>query len=154
MERGYRDFEALLAGLSPAQRVTPGVIGEWSVKDILAHIAEHARRAYRWLEIRVRGQIPEVFQPYAMPEPDLARLNDQIYRQYRNHSLAEVRANFEQAYLEGLAWVRSAADADLFEAQLLALAGGEPLWEAVAANTYWHYTEHAQDICRWLEAQP
>jgi hypothetical protein len=33
----------------------------------------------------------------------------------------------------------------------LQLQGGEPLWEAIAANTFWHYEEHGEDIRRWQE---
>jgi len=154
MELGYHEFQALLQGLSPAQMLAPGVVGVWAVKDIVAHIAEHARRTLGWLDLRVRGQVPEVYQPYAMPEADLDRLNDQIYQHYRDRPLADVLADLEHVYAEGLAWVRSAADADLFDAGRLALVDGEPLWEAVAANTYSHYAEHGQDIRRWLAATP
>lgn len=150
MEQGYRDFKRLLEGLSTTQMLAPGVAGAWSVKDIVAHITEHARRMLRWLEVRLQGRVPEAFQPYAMPEPELAVLNDQIYQQYRDYPLAEVLVDFDQVYAEGLAWVRAAPEADLLEATRLALLDGEPLWEAVAANTYQHYAEHGADIRRWL----
>jgi hypothetical protein len=27
---------------------------------------------------------------------------------------------------------------------------GSPLWYMVAANTWWHYEEHDEDIKKWL----
>ena len=153
IQHGYQDFQTLLSSLSPAQMLVPGVIGIWSVKDIVAHIAEHARRMLQWLEVRVRGQLPETFQPYGMPEPELARLNEQIYLQHRDRPLAEVLADFEETYAQVLAWVRRTPAADLLDARRLALAEGEPLWEAAAANTFSHYAEHGQDIRKWLDSR-
>ena len=44
MERERAKLDALLEGLTPARMVEPGVVGEWSVKDVMAHL-----RIARWL---------------------------------------------------------------------------------------------------------
>ena len=44
MHNGYTAFENLLAPLSETQMTTAGVNGEWSIKDILAHLAAWQKR--------------------------------------------------------------------------------------------------------------
>jgi len=45
-------LSAMLARLDDSQMVTPGVQGNWSVKDILAHMSAWDRRGMRWLKER------------------------------------------------------------------------------------------------------
>jgi hypothetical protein len=42
------DFETLLAGIPEAWMTEPGVEGEWSIKDIIAHIAWASVRVWGW----------------------------------------------------------------------------------------------------------
>ena len=50
MDQGYTTFELLLAPLSETQLTIPGVNGEWSIKDILAHLAAWQGRVAERLE--------------------------------------------------------------------------------------------------------
>ena len=38
LEKAWRDFQESYAGLSDSQMMTSGVTGDWSVRDILAHV--------------------------------------------------------------------------------------------------------------------
>ena len=50
------EFEDLLAGLSPDEMTRPGVAGDWSVKDTLAHLAWYeAEEAEFYGETSVEG---------------------------------------------------------------------------------------------------
>jgi hypothetical protein len=150
MHAGHSRFQALLAGLSAAQMTQPGVVGAWSVKDIVAHVVVHQHRLIRWLDERLRGRLPDVAQPYGMPEEDLAELNEQIYQEHRHRPLAGVLSDLDASYARTLARVEAAPEEDLFDPDRFRLEGGEPLWEAVAANTFWHTQEHGRDIRAWL----
>ncbi|GHO61289.1 hypothetical protein KSC_001810 [Ktedonobacter sp. SOSP1-52] len=50
MERGYTAFEAFLAPLSEAQLTESGVSGDWSLKDILVHLATDKGALLRFLK--------------------------------------------------------------------------------------------------------
>lgn len=151
IQDGYRLFKAMLAELSDEQMTEAGVTGEWSVKDILAHIVVHQQRMIRWLEESLRGIVPEMAQPYGMPEDDLAEVNEQIYLENRDRPLTQVLSDLDESCAQALAVVRAAVEEDLIDTSRFRLQGGEPLWEAVAANTFWHYEEHGRDIRTWLE---
>jgi hypothetical protein len=146
----YSGFKELLSGLAPEDFLHPGVNGDWTVKDVLAHIQVHEERMIAWISKRIGGSLPSEFQPYDMPEDALAVVNERIYQENRARELDEVEAAFAQAHRAALALVDAAAEADLFDAARYHLNGGEALWAAVAANTYEHYEEHGRDIRAWL----
>ncbi len=53
---GCADVEAFLARLTEAQQRVPGVVGTWSVRDILAHFIAHEQRALEELRHALRGE--------------------------------------------------------------------------------------------------
>src|SRR5690349_275489 len=94
-----RRLERMLARLSEAQMVQPGVHHKWSVKDILAHIAIWDERGTRWIREAAQGHIP------AIPEPgrtwaDLDQLNEQTYLSNRHRPLQEVLADFQRTFAQ------------------------------------------------------
>jgi hypothetical protein len=90
------NFESLIAPLSEAQLCTATLEGQWSIKDILAHIAAWERICTGWLEEFVRGETPH--PEYLFNEPQ----NERIYQQYRDLSLEEVQGMFHHAYQQFL----------------------------------------------------
>ena len=149
---GYEVFKELLAEFNREQLTRPGVIGEWSVKDIVAHIVVHEQRMIQWAGERLRGEMPRAPQPYDMPEDELAVVNERIYRENRDRSLQDVLHDLDQAHAEAMALVDAAAEEDLMDPHRFQLKGGEPLREAIAANTFQHYEEHSRDIRAWQVA--
>ncbi|MGD8586077.1 MAG: ClbS/DfsB family four-helix bundle protein, partial [Chloroflexota bacterium] len=61
-----RRLEQNLELLDEAQMLRPGVVGDWSVKDILAHLADWECRFLGWYRAGQRGEVPET------PAPDLS----------------------------------------------------------------------------------
>jgi hypothetical protein len=143
---GYARFRKLLAGLDPAQIAAPAEAGEWSVKDTLAHILVHEERMLRWIDERLSGRLPAAPQPYGMPDERLDEINRRIFEENRDLPLDEILAGLDEFHALALELVRGAAERDLFDPTRFQLEGGEALWQAVAANTYEHYQEHARDL--------
>lgn len=148
---GYQLFQALLADISEQRMLEPGVVGQWSIKDLLLHIVVHQQRMICWVQERLRGRVPAAPQPYAMPEDELAGVNQQIYLENRATPLNSALAELEKSHRQALAMVERASEDGL---QRVKLQGGEALWQAVAANTFEHYQEHGQDIRAWLQKAP
>jgi len=51
-------LEKFLAELSPAQMIEPGVVGERSVKDVLAHLIEWEHMVLSWHVAGLQGKAP------------------------------------------------------------------------------------------------
>ncbi len=150
LKSGHLQFKTFIAGLTAEQMQQPNVVGVWSIKNILAHIVVHEQRMIDWVTKTLRGEKPEAPQPYSMPEEALNRLNEQIYQQNRDRPLVDVLTDLETTHLQTLDMVAAASERDLLDPRRFSLQDGEPLWEAIAANTFWHYEEHGRDIRAWL----
>ncbi len=149
--RAERDrFEAILAELDAAQMVQPGVVGLWSVKDILAHIAAWESLMVGWLEEILKGDIPEALAP-GQSWDGLDQFNEQIYLENRPRPLDDVLAEFHASFRRAWDAVHAAPEEALLEADRYPWREGNPVWHIVAANMSWHYPEHGASIRAWLE---
>ena len=149
----YAQFESLIAPLSETQLCTAPSAGEWSIKDIMAHIAIWEQICARWLDEFLGGGIP---QPSERLDD---QSNDRIYRENRDRSLAEVQKLFHHAHQQFLHQVNLLAqtfsEEDLNAPHRFAWTESWPgysLIAAIADNSYEHYQDHAQQIRRLLDA--
>lgn len=143
-------LETILRKVSDDRMAQPGVESNWSVKDILAHISVWERRMIQWVEESLRGETPERPAP-GMTWDDLDRLNEQTYQLDRDKPLDEVSAEFRNSYQRSLKTVEALSEDDLNDPQRFEWRKSDPLWHMVAANTFWHYKDHAETIAAWLE---
>src|SRR5690348_7645855 len=75
MHTGYAVFETLLAPLNQEQMTKPGVNGEWSVKDILAHLTAWQRHLLHLIEVTKRSEEPSDIPPGLTDD----QINEQFY---------------------------------------------------------------------------
>ena len=95
-----------MARVQPQQMTTPGVVGRWSVKDLVAHIT--------WSEREMVG----VLAARALVGSDLWSLtnderNEIVYQQNRDRPLDEVLAEAKAVYARLLALVSGMSAAEL-----------------------------------------
>jgi hypothetical protein len=145
-------FDTLVARLSDTQMLEPGIEGNRCIKDILAHITDWEQRMILWIQESVAGLTPQRPAP-GMTWNDLDRLNEQTYLENKEKPLVEVMPASRYSYTQALQAVQALSEADLFDGRRFAWRDGDPLWHMVAANTWWHYKEHREQIEAWLEAR-
>ena len=138
-----REFEALLGDLNPRQMTQPGVSGQWSVKDILAHIAWYeSEEADFYGEINVEGsplwKVPQ--------EPR----NQILFEQNRDRPLEEVLADFRQAHERLLNVIERLSEEDLATPGRFPGTSVEwPPWRKIAVHSCHHDREHVDMIRVW-----
>ena len=67
-------LEKKFSRLTPEQMVWSGSMGDWSVKDILAHLVDWEQRFIGWYKIGQKGEIPETPAPGMKKDWRLATL--------------------------------------------------------------------------------
>ncbi|MFH2039921.1 MAG: ClbS/DfsB family four-helix bundle protein, partial [Chloroflexota bacterium] len=82
---------------------------------------------------------------------DLDKLNEQTYLANKDRLLDEVLTASAESYSRVLDAIQNLSDEDLFDGSRFAWREGDPLWHMVAANTWWHYREHRQQVETWLK---
>src|SRR5437763_1621810 len=142
------EFESVLAPLSQAEMITTGVNGEWSIKDVLAHITAWQKRTIIRLEAAAEGR-EQTMTPVSNEE-EMNALNEQFYQENKARLLSDVLADWRATHLRMLEAVQVLSDEDLNDPYKFAWNGGNALWQNVAGNTYEHIDEHSGPVEQWL----
>jgi hypothetical protein len=145
-------LERLLEGISPEMMVEPGFEGDWSIKDILAHITEWEQLMVGWTQETLRGETPNRPAPGSTWD-DLDQLNERLFQKNKSKGLDEVLTSFYDHYPKMYDLITSLSDEDLMKPDQFEWRNGDPLWHMVAANTWWHYKEHREGIEGWLASR-
>ena len=131
-------LENFLATLSPDQMIQPGALGEWSVKDVLAHLIEWEQMFLGWYAAGLRGENPPV-PAIGYNWGQLPALNKAIYKKHRERSLEDVLQQFQASYQQTLALVESLPGDDLFVRGLYPWMNQNNLAAYIHANGGAHY---------------
>jgi hypothetical protein len=129
----------------------PGPMGEWTFKDLAAHLAGWRNHRIAELEAAGRGEpLPPPPWPAELDEDD--DTNAWIYQHARNRSLDEVLADYDSTF------ERLAAALEAFPPETLADPDATP-WTAGTALLDVDFTdhlheEHVPSIRAWLDGSP
>jgi hypothetical protein len=150
IQSAYADLEKTVAPLQDEQWLTANE-GEWSVKDVMAHVAAWELICAGWLEIASRGETPRPAERLDL------EANERIYQQYRQHSLEEIKKRVGQAHQQLLtqitALVQTVGEEALNARERYSWTWAWPgysLIAVIADNSYEHYADHAQQIRQLL----
>jgi hypothetical protein len=139
-------LQAGLDAFDDAAAVEPILADGWSVKDVMAHVAEWELYVVRRIEARKRGEMPEV---WATSEEETDAVNARLFAQNKERSLAEVERFYQDAHEQVLAVIESMSEADLLDDSRREDVIGpwrSPVWMHIGGNTFWHYEEHAEAV--------
>lgn len=117
--------------------------GEWSTKDLIAHLGFWEDTVVKLFNILHTGKIPEPFE--------LDALNAKVLAESRKQSLSDVCRQEKAAYQKVLALVKSTSDDELFNPNHFPWTGGKPFEELIRDNTCGHYEEHLPELMAWLK---
>ena len=138
LETAWRAFRESYAGLSDAELLEPGVAGNWSVRDVLAHVTTWEEEALTHLPVILAGGRPP---RYADAYGGIDAFNARTTEAKRALSLAEVRQEQERVHRRLLDYVAGVPTGTL--------EGETRFRRRLRLDTYGHYRHHAAAIRRW-----
>ena len=139
LDTAWAAFGASYAGLPDSRLIEPGVMGDWSVKDILAHVTTWEEEALKHLPLIIEGGRPPRYVTYG----GIDAFNAQMTEQKRALSLSAVRRQLDQTHRRLVDFVRRVPEAQL--------AGDTRFRRRLRLDTYSHYPLHAESIRAWRE---
>lgn len=134
-------FDAL-AAVEPGSLTTSGLVGEWSARELIAHLGYWAGHAVEVIHAAEEGRIEEVDQG----APPTDEMNAIVARIARETDLATVRKR-ESASVEALLERLRRLDPGLLGARL---PDGATLEAGIDEDASAHYREHADELRRTL----
>lgn len=146
----HEEFEGTVALLRHEQMTEPLLEAGWSVKDVLAHIADWEQLTIERLNARSNPEELARIQD-EISNTQIDDLNDHLYRKSINVALREVRIRYNTTHDELIALLEDMPEDDLLQPGRSTLWDGDPLGRLVAGNTYLHYPEHKESIERILK---
>ena len=141
MEAGFRNLLEAVDGLTEEQ-MTRVWYGDWSVHDILAHVAGWHREEIAMLERMARGERPV---PESVDYTDDDAWNARFVARWRAASAGEVLAELK-ASNEAYVAAAGRLPEERFEE-------GRTAHRLVQAGCIDHYREHGDEIRKWREAE-
>lgn len=144
-----QELERLLRGLDDGQMVEPGVMDDWSIKDILAHVSRWEGETVTMLFELKQGQKPTRARIKNMEDVD--RVNAEWHEEDKDRPLDLVLSDFRGLRKQTIRRVEKFTEAELNDPDLHPSLRGEPLHRWIAIDTYEHEAEHAGHIKKWRE---
>ena len=135
-------FLAALADVDPALLQAPGLAGEWSAHELVAHLGYWAGHAAEALHHAAEGRADE----FGEADMDVDERNAVVARVAAETDLATVRKR-EQAAFEALLAALGELDAGVLAERV---AYGDTVEQVVRDDGADHYREHALDVRSWF----
>ena len=135
-------FNEALADVDPALLTAPGLVGEWSARELIAHLAYWAGHAAEALHQAEQGRV----QDFGEDEMDVDARNAVVARVAAETDLATVQQR-EEAAFDALLSRLKRAEPDSLEERV---SYGDSLEHVVRDDGADHYREHTADLRSWF----
>lgn len=149
MHAARADWEAVLAEAGQQRLTEPGVEGDWSIKDIIAHLTYYETWATDCLMAIRRGEL--------LPQSEYKGLsiderNVLVYDRQRALPLADVLQNSQISFQRSIESVQGLHDEDLHDVEFTRASGAEwSVHDLLEGDTYEHYQDHIASVRAWLD---
>ena len=134
----HAEWETAIGRLSPDGLRRPGLVGEWSAEEVIAHLGYWAGYAVEVVQAAERGAAGT----FGEGRPSVDEINATVARVARQSDLAAVRAR-EQASYDALVARVAEMDPGLLDATL---PSGATVEGAIREDGVEHYREHAAEL--------
>jgi hypothetical protein len=143
--KARQEFLDALADIDPALLTSPGLVGVWSARELVAHMGYWAGHAAEAVHHAEQGRLDE----FDVDAPSVDERNAVVARVAGETDMATVRSREELAFDAFRKRVLSADPEWLSERD----ADGDTLEEIILYDGADHYREHTHDIRAWFAAE-
>jgi hypothetical protein len=148
LENEREKFLDAIEGLSDEELAREGVVGDWSIKDIMAHLS-----AWEAELIKLLWQAKQVQKPTSIhfSEVPVDEVNQTWYQASKTRPLERILADYQSVRKQTERRVQAFSKRLLNDPQAYPWLRGRPLWEWIANDSYLHEAEHREQIQTWRE---
>lgn len=147
------DFDNLIATVPALVAEEPNLPNDWSVKDLLAHIAAYERWMAGHIQAVSEGRAPTNDELYDAGEEldsgdpfDLDTLNASIHAHFHGKSWPEIHAFAGDAYARLVEAISNSPEEDFDREGLHPMLDHGSLLSRLPELTYGHYDDHDADL--------
>jgi Protein of unknown function (DUF1706) len=138
LDRAWTEFKESYASLSDARLTAPGVVGDWSVKDIIAHVTWWEEEALKYLPLIIKAGTPP---RYSTHYGGINAFNALMTDRKHDLSLADVLRQQELVHHQLIDYLQSVPEEHFIRETRFR--------HRLRLDTYSHYPEHTKAIREW-----
>jgi hypothetical protein len=142
LEVAWSDFCKSYAGLAEAEMLKSGVTGQWSVRDIIAHVTTWEEETLKHLPGMLRG---EKYPRYSVKYGGIDAFNALITEKKRDLSLSEVFRQQDEIHRRLIRFIETVPEEFLDSRTRFR--------HRLRMDTYSHYPKHAAAIRKWRQSK-
>jgi len=140
LETAWCEFLDALAGLSEEQLLEPDVTGNWSVRDIVAHVTTWEEEALKHLPFILKGGTPP---RYSTTYGGIDVFNAQMTQEKKDLPVKEVFRQMNDVHSRLISLLSHLPESEL---------GSKTRFRhRLRLDTYGHYPKHTRAIRKWRE---
>ncbi len=155
------EWETLLAEIGEERMETPGASGDWTVKDVIAHISGWHVPSLTHVQGVIDGDPnakytwPVAYDESAGDDEKVQIINSWLYEQNKDRPVEEVIAESRGQWDEMRNIVTGISEDQLNDPNLFSRLGGECLAECIMSGDWFEHfhDEHETMLRDWLNAQ-
>jgi hypothetical protein len=140
VDTAWQALLASYAGLSEAEMTAPGAVGDWSIKDIIAHVTWWEEEALTHLPVILAGGRPA---RYSVTYGGIDAFNALMVERKRDLALAEVLRERDATHRRLIDFIHTVPEEQFFRETRFR--------RRLRLDTYGHYRLHAEVIRAWRE---
>ncbi len=140
IDEAWGTLQKARLGLSDAQMTEPGVAGDWSVKDVLAHVTIWEEEALKHLPVIVDGGRPP---RYALKYGGIDAFNAQMLAKKASLSVSEILTEQTETHNRLRRYVETVPEEQFVRETRFR--------RRLKLDTYGHYGIHARMLQAWRE---
>lgn len=134
VESAWTAFNQSYSGLKDVALAEPGVVGEWSVKDIIAHVAVWEEETMKALPVLIAGKRTPGYN-------GIDRFNLEQHNRNAGLSMKQVTARSIETHRRLLAYLMTVPEHQFTRENRVR--------RRLRLDTYRHYPEHTSSILDW-----
>jgi hypothetical protein len=140
LDRAWRDFRASYEGASEAEFLEGGVVEDWSIRDLIVHVAVWEEEALKHLPLILEGKRPP---RYSVTYGGIDAFNARAMLSRAALPLDEVMSRAEKTHRQLVRLIEAAPDDQI--------ATETRFRRRLRLDTYAHYPLHARAIREWRQ---
>lgn len=143
----------LIGDIASPELSTRIVYGNYTIKDIIAHLMAYQAGLVIWLQ---EARVGKVYIDPVLDDPDLDARNRTIYEKYKHLEIPDLLVNLNVIMSDLLDCIEELSEQELTDPELTAWfvkprwGNPQPVWECIANDSYEHYRQHIPDIEQYL----
>ena len=154
LQEGNKELLDLIDGLEESQMEIPGVQGDRSIKQLLAHITNWNKHGIKWLASVYKGEkpvMPVKSDNMAEIRVEMAEQNADVDEKALNRPVKEVLEEYKEIIAVVIEHVKRLEKKHLDSAFDYPWSKDPVTGRIVVMWRYWHQQEHTKPIIEWYK---